>query len=92
MKIDRDWLKEVLSNVATYGQMGFSIVVPPVVLCLIGFFLNKRFGIGAWIIAVAIILGLVCAFLTIYKYVRYFLVKNTNDDDKNSIISYRKHF
>ena len=91
MKIDRKWLREALNNISVYGQMGFTIVVPPVLLCLLGSWLRRKFGLGYWVILVAIIVGLLSAFTTIYRICMDFLAKNTKDDGKNRKISYRKH-
>ncbi|MBR0416558.1 MAG: AtpZ/AtpI family protein [Firmicutes bacterium] len=91
MKIDRKWLREALNNISVYGQMGFTIVVPPVLLCLLGSWLRRKFGLGYWVILVAILVGLLSAFTTIYRICMDFLAKNTKDDGKNRKISYRKH-
>jgi hypothetical protein len=91
MKIDRKWLREALNNISVYGQMGFTIVVPPVLLCLLGSWLRRKFGLGYWVILVAILVGLLSAFTTIYRICMDFLAKNTKDDSKNRKISYRKH-
>ena len=90
-KVDRKWLREALNYISVYGQMGFTIVVPPVLLCLLGMWLRKRFGLGPWVILIAIAVGLLSAFTTIYKLCMQFLAKNTKEDDKNRKISYRKH-
>ncbi len=91
MKLDRKWLREALNYVSVYGQMGFTIVVPPVLLCLLGMWLRNRFGLGPWVFFVAIIVGLLSAFTTIYRLCMGFLSKDTKDGDKNRKISYRRH-
>jgi len=91
IKIDRKWLREALNNISVYGQMGFTIVVPPVLLCILGNWLRNRFDLGPWVIFVAIIVGLLSSFTTIFKICMDFLAKNTKDNDKNRKISYRKH-
>ena len=90
-KVDRKWLREALNYVSIYGQMGFTIVVPPVLLCLLGMWLRKKLNLGPWVILLAIIIGLLSAFTTIYKLCMQFLAKNTKEEDKNRKISYRKH-
>ncbi len=91
MKLDRKWLKEALHYISVYGQMGFTIVVPPVLLCLLGMWLRNKFGLGSWVILVAILVGLLSAFTTIYNLCMQFLAKSTKDSNKNRKISYRKH-
>lgn len=91
MKVDKAWLRKALQDISMYGQIGFTIVVPPVVLCLIANWLMKRFHIGHWLLIAAIILGILCAFTSIYKICCGFLLKNTKEKDENRKISYRKH-
>ena len=91
MKIDRKWLREALNNISVYGQMGFTIVVPPVLLCLLGLWLRNKFGLGSWVIVAAIAVGLLSAFTTIYKLCMQFLAKSTKEENKNRKISYRRH-
>ncbi len=91
MKIDKAWLKKALQDISMYGQIGFTIVVPPVILCLIANWLMKRFGIGHWLLIAAIVLGMLCAFTSIYKICYTFLAKSTKDKEENRKISYRKH-
>ena len=91
MKIDRKWLREALNNISIYGQMGFTIVVPPVLLCILGNWLRRRFGLGYWVIVAAIVIGLLSAFTTIYRLCMQFLSKDTKDGVKNRKISYRRH-
>ena len=91
MKIDRAWLRKALQDVSTFGQMGFTIVVPPILLCMLANWLKKRFDLGYWIILAAIVIGLLSAFTTIAKLCKYFLAKNTKENEKNRNISYQKH-
>lgn len=89
--MDRKWLREALNYISVYGQIGFSIVVPPILLCLLGFWLRKKFELGSWVIIVALVLGLLSAFTSVYRMCIGFLAKSTKEDKKNRNISYRKH-
>ena len=91
MKIDKAWLRKALQDISAYGQIGFTIVVPPVILCMIANWARRRFGIGHWLLVAAIILGILCAFTSIYKICRAYLLKNTKENEENRKISYRKH-
>ena len=42
-------------------QLGMSVVLPPTVLIMLAVWLRDRQGWGAWVIWIAIILGMVCA-------------------------------
>lgn len=46
---------------ALYGQLGFTIVTPPVVMALLGHWLMTRFLLGSWIMPVCILVGLVAS-------------------------------
>lgn len=89
--MDRKWLKDALRDIATFGQMGMYVVVPPIMMALLGFWLRKKFGLGSWVIIVAIVMGLLSAFTSIYRLCMGFLAKSTKEDDKNKIKSYRRH-
>lgn len=89
--MDRSWLRKALQDISTFGQIGFQVVVPPVLLCLLANWLRRKFDLGYWVIFTAIVVGLLSAFTTIYKLCLYFLAKNTKEKDKNRNISYQKH-
>lgn len=42
-------------------QVGISVAAPLVVFLLIAIWLRNQFGLGAWCILTALILGLICA-------------------------------
>ena len=42
-------------------QLGFDLVVPPLVLCLGANLIMNKFGIGSWIMIAAVIIGLITA-------------------------------
>ena len=42
-------------------QLGISVAVPPVVFVLLGVWLRDRFGLGNWVMIVAVAVGLICA-------------------------------
>lgn len=48
-------------TVAVFGQLGFALITPPVLMALFGWWLNARFSLGVWVIAVLLLLGLVTA-------------------------------
>lgn len=54
-------LVKIARLVALYGQLGFTIVTPPVVMALLGHWLQRRFSLGGWIMAVSLVLGLAAA-------------------------------
>ncbi len=50
-----------LSLLIWITQLGFSVAVPPVGFVLLGKWLQGKLGLGAWVLWVAGILGLICA-------------------------------
>ena len=42
-------------------QLGISVTVPPVVFILLGVWLRDRFGLGSWVVIVAVAAGIICA-------------------------------
>ncbi len=50
-----------LSAMSYLVQVGISVALPPVLFILLAVYLRNRFGIGNWIIAAGIILGILGA-------------------------------
>ena len=42
-------------------QLGISVAVPPVVFILLGVWLRDRFGLGSWVVIMAVAVGIICA-------------------------------
>jgi len=59
---------QVLRLVATFGQLGFTLITPPVVMALLGWWLQSRFGLGTWVMLVAIVIGLLTSATSAYKF------------------------
>ena len=67
----RSWVK-VAHAISLLGQFGFTFITPPVIMGLLGWWLQSRFGLGTWIMLVCLLLGLMTAFasaLTFYRRV-----------------------
>ena len=59
---------QVLRLVVTFGQLGFTLITPPVVMALLGWWLQSRFGLGTWVMLVAIVIGLLTSATSAYKF------------------------
>ena len=55
---------------ALFGQLGFTIVTPPVVLALLAHWMQQKFSLGSWVMVLAIVLGLIAAASGVYGYYR----------------------
>lgn len=61
-------LKECVENLALLTQLGLSIAVPPL-LCLYGAgWVRNRFGLGLWIMILALLLGLGSSMSNVYRF------------------------
>lgn len=70
-----------LSNLALISQIGISMVVPIIGCVWFANFLMKRFGLGVWVLFLFILLGVVTAFMNLYKLAA-FSNKDIEEDKK----------
>ena len=63
-------MMKIARMLALFGQLGFTIVTPPIVLALLAHWLQKRFSMGSWIMLIAIVLGLVASGCGVWQYYR----------------------
>lgn len=48
----------IARTLAVYGQVGFSLIMPPVLMTILGWWFWSRYEMGVWIIALMLVLGL----------------------------------
>ena len=65
----KNYLK-VARLVTTFGQLGFTLITPPVVMALLGWWLQSRFGLGTWVMILCLLVGLLCAGTSGYRYLQ----------------------
>ena len=70
--------------ISTVFQIFTSAIIPPVLLALIAKYLVSRFGIGEWIMAVAVLLGVAIGIFSMITTVirASHLLGNTEDPEK----------
>ena len=51
-------IREGLKGIIWVGQLGFSLVTPPVLLSLLAWLMKRRLGVGSWIVFLAVVIGL----------------------------------
>lgn len=69
-KTDQSELVRLLSRITLLTQLGLSVVTPPI-LCVLGaLWLQKRFGLGDWVLLCAILLGTVSGVSGVFSFVR----------------------
>ncbi len=80
--------------VATFGQLGFTLITPPVVMAVLGWWLQSRFGLGTWVMLVCLLVGLLCAGSNGYRFLRRVMVKDCQrspeeeEQMKNTVVYY----
>jgi hypothetical protein len=59
-------------------QFGLSVVMPILLCVLLGVWLCGRYGIGEWLIALLLAVGLISAGCGFYKFARAFMEMNAD--------------
>ena len=62
-------------------QAGVSIIVPAGLIILLGWLMTNRWGVGKWAMAVAIVLGILIGFYSMF----YYIIKAGNSFDPTKI-------
>lgn len=70
----------VLSGILAVGQLGVSLIVPILLFTALGVWLSDRFGIGAWLTVLCIVVGVITAGCTFYRTAREFLARQRAED------------
>ena len=78
MKKRNDLLKS-LRLLGYLTQFGLSVIMPPLILVFLGVWLADRYSIGAWLIVVLLLLGLVSSGCSFYRFFKIF-VRETRDE------------
>lgn len=61
---------KLVRTVTLLGQFGFTFITPPVVMGLLGWWLQNRFGLGTWVMLVCLLLGLMTSFANALRFYR----------------------
>ena len=73
-------VQHVIRGMMFVGQLGFSAITPPLVLVWLAHLAMDKLGWGVWVMIVAIVVGIITAFSSVYRIIRLFLA----DDKKES--------
>ena len=82
---------KIARMLALFGQLGFTIVTPPIVLALIAHYLQQKFSLGSWVIAAAIVLGLIAAASGVYGFYRRVTAFEKKQEKEKSTVVYFLH-
>lgn len=78
----------ILRLFALFGQLGFTIVTPPVVLAILAHWLQSRFSLGGWVMLIAIVLGLLASASGAYRFYRR-VCAESEKDQKDTVVFYK---
>ena len=70
----------LFSRITLLTQLGLSVVTPPLLAVLLALWLQNRFGLGDWVLLVAILGGIVSGVTGVFRLVRRDIRR---DIDKN---------
>lgn len=70
----------VLSGILAVGQLGISLIVPILLFTGLGVYLTDRFGLGAWLTVLCIVIGVITAGCTFYRVSQEFLARQRAQD------------
>ena len=85
---------KIAQLIAMFGQLGFSLITPPVVMALLAWWLQSRLGWGSWIMIVFLLIGLITSAVSAYQfYLKVMSTMEKTDREKEPIkkseVSYR---
>lgn len=85
---------KIAQMIAMFGQLGFSLITPPVVMALLAWWLQSRFGWGSWIMIVFLLIGLITSAVSAYQfYLKVMSSMEKTDREKEptekSVVYYR---
>ena len=91
-KENQKYLQDVVKGMVMVGQLGFSLVTPPLVLTLLGFWLKTRFQLGGWIVVLMLFVGIMTLISTAKSYYDDISKKTKNSGpNRPSRISFTDH-
>jgi len=79
---------KLVQGITFVGQLGFMIVTPPLVLVYLAYQMQLRFGLGPWVMVLAILIGILSAisstFTTFYKMLNKKKPTSEKEDEGNA--------
>ena len=65
-------LERLARAISFVGQIGFSLVTPPLVLIWLARLAQTKLGWGAWVMLAAIVVGLITGLTSVWRLIRGF--------------------
>ena len=86
---------KLAKTLSVLGQFGFTLITPPVLMALLGWWLAERFRLGVWVIAVALLLGLVTAGASAWRFWKKYQASSAGkarpDEPEDRPVTYFRH-
>ena len=76
------FMQKLFRGIALVGQLGFSLITPPVVLLWLAHRLQAKYALGIWITVLALVLGLLTSASTALQLYRKLTAKKDKDQPK----------
>lgn len=90
----KSWMK-LIHAVTLLGQFGFTFITPPVVMGLLGWWLQSKFGLGTWIMLICLLLGLLTSFAGALQFYRKVMLqagkKAEKEESKDKPVVFYRH-
>ena len=74
--------QKLCRGIALVGQLGFSLITPPVVLLWLAHWLQTKYQLGVWVTIGALILGLLTSASTALQFYRKLSAKKKDNSPK----------
>lgn len=87
MKKAAKWAKAA----ALLGQLGFSLIIPPVFLVLCAWWLQNRFDLGVWIMILAIAVGILSGLSSGYTLLRKAMEDPESRKEESKAVNFYSH-
>lgn len=75
------FMQKLCRGIALVGQLGFSLITPPVVLLWLAHWLQTKYSLGVWVTILALILGLLTSASTALQFYRKLTAKKGKGND-----------
>ena len=73
---------KLLLGLVTVGQLGITLITPILLCTLLGVWLNNRFSLGAWVVIVGVICGVISAGCSFYAFARRALYDQEQEESE----------
>lgn len=81
-RISLNSLTKIMQSVMLVGQIGFSLITPPLVFIWLADLAQTHLGWGAWVMVAAIVAGILTGIASVYRTILPLLHKQNEEKPK----------